>query len=152
MGLRWVKVQGLSKPGDAYTVQLLYKFAPTQKFYTQTQHQILQLHKPIVKIEPTKKNPYLNYTIAMNTTTATTRALTNSTSLQSHHKHLARKWLGQLRCACVCVRVFFFFFNIWLWYLFWVRFDLDIWYLRTLWFAGINDKMYRFCLGVALSF
>ena len=73
------------------TVQLLYKFAPKQKFYTQTQHQILQLHKPIVKIEPTKKNPYLNYTIAMNTTTVTTRALTNSTSLQSHHKCLARK-------------------------------------------------------------
>ena len=53
-------------------------------------------------------------------------------------------------CVCVCAR--FFFFNSWLWYLFWVRFDLDIWYLRTLWFAGINDKMYRFCLGVALSF
>ena len=56
------------------------------KIPIQSQHQILYLHKPIVKAQSIKKkkkkkNPRLGHTIAMNTTIATTEALTNSTSL-----------------------------------------------------------------------
>ena len=82
------------------------QIAPSKhKIPTQSQHKIIHLHKPIVKTQPTKKNPHLNHTIAMDTNnaTATTGALMNSFSLQSHRKYQARKWLGQLRSVIIII-------------------------------------------------
>ena len=123
------------------------------KIPRQSQHKILHLHKPIVKTQPTKKNSHLNHTIAINTTTATatTGALMNSISLQSHSKYQARKWLGQLRSVIIIIIIIIIIVVV----VFGICFGLDLIWIFDIWefcrFAGIDDKICGFCFGVALS-